>query len=191
MWSFLRPSPLLSAVIDDCLETGRDVTAGGAHYNLSGTQGIQVANVADSLAAVKKPVFDEHAISGAQLLDAMRKNFDGLESLRNQLLADAPKYGNDIEWVDELGAKWARAFAGKLARLWPCFTAGCDIKERSRDRRVLREAARRTGNRPFRRSAQGLTGRGRRCSGRLRRLPDRRLRLSRPFIRQQRPSLTV
>jgi len=112
----MLPSPLLSSVIDDCLETGRDVTAGGAHYNLSGIQGIQVANVADSLAAIKKLVFDERAVSGAELLEALRDNFDGQESLRNRLLSDAPKYGNDVEWVDELGAKWARAFAEKLAK---------------------------------------------------------------------------
>ena len=54
----LLPSPILSGVIRDCLEKGLDVTLGGAHYNLSGIQAIQCANVADSLAALKALVYD-------------------------------------------------------------------------------------------------------------------------------------
>ena len=50
----MLPSPFLSLVIEDCLARGLDVTAGGAHYNFSGVQGVQVANVADSLAAVNR-----------------------------------------------------------------------------------------------------------------------------------------
>ena len=60
----LLPTALLSSVIDDCLDRGVDVTRGGAHYNLSGIQIIQVANVADSLAALKKLVFDEGQDTG-------------------------------------------------------------------------------------------------------------------------------
>ena len=56
------PSPFLSSVVDDCIENGTDVTAGGAKYNLSGIQAIQVANVADSLAVLKKLVFEEKVI---------------------------------------------------------------------------------------------------------------------------------
>src|SRR5574342_1367042 len=62
------PSPFLSLVIEDCIERGQDVTAGGAHYNFSGVQGVQIANVADSLAAIKKAVFDEGWITARQLL---------------------------------------------------------------------------------------------------------------------------
>ncbi|WP_305180155.1 pyruvate formate lyase family protein, partial [Faecalibaculum rodentium] len=57
------PTAFLSAVIDDCLDKGLDVTAGGAKYNLSGIQMIQVANLADSLAAIKELVYDEKRIS--------------------------------------------------------------------------------------------------------------------------------
>ncbi len=108
------PSPFLSAVIDDCLEKGIDVTAGGAHYNLSGIQVIQGANIADSLAAIKKLVYDEKRISKEGLLDALRSNFRGDEALRLTLLNHAPKYGNDIEWVDEIADKWIRYFNEKL-----------------------------------------------------------------------------
>lgn len=55
----LLPSPFLSSVIDNCMEDGIDVTAGGAKYNLSGIQMIQVANLADSLAAIKQLIYDE------------------------------------------------------------------------------------------------------------------------------------
>jgi pyruvate-formate lyase len=58
------PSPFLSLVIQDCVARGLDVTAGGAHYNFSGVQGVQIANVADSLAAVRQAVFDEKWLAG-------------------------------------------------------------------------------------------------------------------------------
>ncbi len=109
------PSPLLSSVVDDCLARGVDVTAGGARYNLSGVQGIQPANLADSLAAIRQCVFEERSVEPGRLLDALRRDFEGDEPLRQHLLAHVPKYGNDVEWVDRLAAKWAEAFARKLA----------------------------------------------------------------------------
>ncbi|ONI39147.1 pyruvate formate-lyase [Candidatus Epulonipiscium fishelsonii] len=104
------PSPFLSSVIDDCIKKGKDVTAGGAVYNLSGIQMIQVANLVDSLVAIKKLVYDEGKIDKQDLLDALRQNFEGHIVLKNILLNKAPKYGNDIDWVDEIGVKWARYF---------------------------------------------------------------------------------
>lgn len=110
------PTPFLSAVIDDCMEKGMDVTAGGAHYNLSGIQMIQVANLADSLAAIKQMAYDEKRIAPADLEHALQTNFDGEEVMRQTLLHRVPKYGNDVEWVDELGAKWARFFRQELGK---------------------------------------------------------------------------
>ena len=110
------PTPFLSAVIDDCMEKGMDVTAGGAHYNLSGIQMIQVANLADSLAAIKQMIYDEKRIAPADLEHALQTNFDGEEVMRQTLLHRVPKYGNDVEWVDELGAKWARFFRQELGK---------------------------------------------------------------------------
>lgn len=109
------PSPFLSSVIDDCMEKGIDVTAGGARYNYSGIQMIQVANLADSLAAIKLLVYEEKRIGRSELLIAMRQNFRGHEVLRTMLLNRAPKYGNDVSWVDEIGAKWASIFRHKLS----------------------------------------------------------------------------
>jgi formate C-acetyltransferase len=101
----MMPSPLLSTVILDCLERGMDVTAGGAHYNKSGIQLIQPANLADSMTVLKKLVYDERKIDRAVLLENLRNNFAD-EALRQFVLNHAPKYGNDVEWVDEIGRKW-------------------------------------------------------------------------------------
>ncbi len=111
------PSAFLSTVIDDCIGRGIDVTEGGALYNLSGIQAIQPANIADSLAALKALVFDENRISKEALYDALNNNFNNDEITRLMVLNHAPKYGNDIEWVDEIGAKWIRYFAGKFEGL--------------------------------------------------------------------------
>jgi pyruvate formate-lyase/glycerol dehydratase family glycyl radical enzyme len=111
----ILPSPFLSAVIDNCIEKGIDVTAGGAVYNFSGIQMIQVANLADSLAAIRLLVYEEKRISKEELLTALQNNFDGYEIIRTMLLKRAPKYGNDVAYVDELGVKWARFFNEKVS----------------------------------------------------------------------------
>lgn len=108
------PTAFLSTVIDDCLEKGLDVTKGGAKYNLSGIQMIQVANLADSLAAIKKLVYDEKVISKHELLVSLQDDFKGHEIIQTMLLNKVPKYGNDIKWVDELGAKWAGYFRERM-----------------------------------------------------------------------------
>lgn len=108
------PSAFLSTVIDDCLEKGLDVTHGGAKYNLSGIQMIQVANLADSLAAIKKLVYEENIISKHDLLEALKNDFKGYEVIQTMLLNKVPKYGNDVEWVDDLGNQWACYFREKM-----------------------------------------------------------------------------
>ena len=108
------PTAFLSCVIDDCLEKGMDVTRGGAKYNLSGIQMIQIANLADSLAAIKKLVYEDHLLDSKELLTALQVDFKGHEITQAMLLNKVPKYGNDIAWVDECGAKWARYFRNKM-----------------------------------------------------------------------------
>jgi formate C-acetyltransferase len=121
----LLPSPLLSSVIQGCAEKGLDVTAGGAHYNLSGIQAIQPANLADCLAAIKQCVFDERSVGAAEALAAMRSDYAGTESLRQRLINKVPKYGNDVDWVDTIAATWVDYFAARMgeytnARGGPC-----------------------------------------------------------------------
>lgn len=110
------PSPFLSSVVDDCLANGMDVTAGGARYNLSGIQAIQVANIADSLAVLKKLVFEEKTVKKRTMLHALRTNFEGNETLRQICVNRVPKYGNDVAWVDELGAEVVTFFSENLKR---------------------------------------------------------------------------
>jgi len=106
----LLPSAFLSTVVDDCLEKGKDVTAGGAHYNFSGIQAIQVANVADSLAVLKKLVFEDELFTRDEFLLALQENFKGREELQQACRESVPKYGNDEEWVDLLGSRWVHYF---------------------------------------------------------------------------------
>ncbi|HKK41133.1 MAG TPA: pyruvate formate lyase family protein, partial [Bacteroidales bacterium] len=108
------PSPFLSSVVNDCIREGKDVTAGGALYNYSGIQAIQPANVADCLAVIQKAIFEDGAVEKKTMLDAILNNFSGYETLRQYCINRVPKYGNDIEWVDDAGAKWISYFADKL-----------------------------------------------------------------------------
>lgn len=108
------PTAFLSSVIDDCLENGLDVTKGGAKYNLSGIQMIQIANLADSLAAMKQLVYNDQIIDAKELLAALQSDFKGYEIIQTMLLNKVPKYGNDVEWVDCLGAKWAEYFRSRM-----------------------------------------------------------------------------
>lgn len=112
----LLPTPFLSAVIDDCLARGRDVTQGGAHYNFAGVQAIQAANLADSLAAIKTLVYDEKKLSREELLHALQTDYEDAPLIRAMLLNKAPKYGNDVDWVDALGVKWVNYFADGLKK---------------------------------------------------------------------------
>ncbi len=96
----LMPTPFTSMVVADCIESGIDVTAGGARYNWTAPSGIGIANAGDSLFAVKKMVFDEKAVTMQTLIDALDSNFEGYVDLRQILLNKVPKYGNDIHEVD-------------------------------------------------------------------------------------------
>ncbi|RJP66103.1 MAG: hypothetical protein C4532_16495 [Candidatus Abyssobacteria bacterium SURF_17] len=102
----LKPTIFQSALIDDCIEKGLCREAGGAHYNWGpGIYPVGMADVADSLAAVKKLVFEEQRITMDQLCDALDNNFQGYEEIR-QMLLSVPKYGNDEDCADEIMA-WA------------------------------------------------------------------------------------
>jgi formate C-acetyltransferase len=110
-----HPTPLSSMLVDGCLESGRDITAGGALYNSSGIQGVGVADVADSLAALDEVVFQNHQYSMAQVLRAMRDNFASSPEIRAALL-NAPKYGNDHSLSDTYADTAVRIFHSALAQ---------------------------------------------------------------------------
>ncbi len=116
MHAKILPTPFLSAVIDDCMELGKDITLGGAHYNQAGVQAIQMANIADSLEVIRRFVYEEKSVSAGELLDALKRDWQGHELLRQRAIHKAPKYGNDIAEVDAIGAKWARYFGDGLKK---------------------------------------------------------------------------
>lgn len=103
----LHPIPLMSALLDGPMEKGRDVTSGSAIYNSSGTWIIGFADVVDSLAAIKKLVFEEKRIGAETLEDALRADFAGYEKVHAMLVNRAPKYGNDDPDADEICVKVA------------------------------------------------------------------------------------
>lgn len=98
------PDILCSALVEDCIGRGKAIKEGGAVYDfVSGLQ-VGIANLADSLAAIKKLVFEEKKISPSELWSALESDFAGEEGKRmqNMLIYDAPKYGNDDDYVDLL-----------------------------------------------------------------------------------------
>jgi formate C-acetyltransferase len=96
------PVPFLSLLIDDCIATGRDYHDGGARYNTSYIQGVGLGTMADAMAALKVHVYERGTLSMDRFLAALESDFEGHETLRQQLLNDTPKYGNDDDAADEM-----------------------------------------------------------------------------------------
>ena len=96
-------TPVTCLIIEDCLKRGLDVYEGGERYpelgNNIGQRG--VVDVADSLAAIKKLVFEEKKVTMAKLLAALKANWVGYEDI-HQMCLKAPKYGNDDDYVDDI-----------------------------------------------------------------------------------------
>lgn len=107
-----------SSLVDNCLERGKTVKEGGAKYDwVSGLQ-VGIANLGNSLAAVKHLVFDDAQISQPALAKALKEDFAGSENeqLRQRLINFAPKYGNDDDAVDSLLAEAYQAYIDELAQ---------------------------------------------------------------------------
>jgi len=112
------PVPLLSSFISDCLDNGRDITEGGARYNFSGVQGIGIANLSDSLHALKGLVFEQQRLSFDELLAVLKANFatpEG-EKIRARLIHRFEKYGNDIDEVDNISAELLRHYCKEVEK---------------------------------------------------------------------------
>ena len=122
------PCPFLSAVIDGCVQKGRDIRDGGAIYNFTTFNGVGIATAADSLAAIKKIVFDDKRLSMAELLQALRENFEGKEHIRQMLITKAPKFGNDDDYVDSIARGifrfWCREVSQYVTPTGKKFRAG-------------------------------------------------------------------
>jgi pyruvate-formate lyase len=118
----LNPQPFLSATTSDCIERGLDVTKGGAIYDFTTTQLIGLATIADSLAVIKKMVFEEKLLSYSEMVQMLIKNYRGRyrekkgEEWRQIFINKVPKFGNDDDYVDFIAKDVAKLFCEELLK---------------------------------------------------------------------------
>jgi formate C-acetyltransferase len=113
---YIMPSPLQSIFMKDCLKRGKDISS-GSKYNNYGIHGAGISTAADSLAAVKKYVFEEKFLSKEKIIDILDSNYEGYEDILTKFKDDAPKMGNDDDYVDSLAMRlldiWDINLSGK------------------------------------------------------------------------------
>jgi len=110
------PVPFTSAVVDDCIERALDWHAGGARYNVATVSGVAVGTVADALSAIRTHVFERGAFTMAQLKDALDRDWEGHEAMRQTLVNRTPHYGNDDDAADGLAVLTQRVFCDEIER---------------------------------------------------------------------------
>ncbi|HOD28772.1 MAG TPA: pyruvate formate lyase family protein [Syntrophales bacterium] len=99
------PTPYLSCLVKGCAEQGRDVTQGGAELSFTTMEGVTFATTVDSLLAIKYLVYDQKACTMAELIRALRDNWEGHEILQAKAKFRAPKYGRDDDEADRMAAR--------------------------------------------------------------------------------------
>ncbi len=127
LYASLNPAPFASAFIDYRIEMGKDMNEGGGPIKDFGDyqQGHGLANAANSLAAIKKLVFEEKKITGEDLKDVLLANFENAHGadMRNMLLK-APKYGNDDDYVDLIAVELTNYFCDEVKNLGTTWRGG-------------------------------------------------------------------
>ncbi|MBF0278852.1 MAG: hypothetical protein HQM13_13710 [SAR324 cluster bacterium] len=101
----IAPLPLMSALLEGPLESGKDITQSGAEYTLHMIEMCGLSHLADSLAVIKKLCFEEKQIPWPKLLDAVRSNWLENEFLRQTVLKRSPAFGNDENYVDDIAVE--------------------------------------------------------------------------------------
>jgi formate C-acetyltransferase len=102
MYAEHAPAVFLSVLTDDCIKKGKDYNDGGPRYNTNYIQCVGIGTITDSLSALKKHVFNDGTFSMEQVLEALHKDFDGMEPLRMTLSNRTPRYGNDDDTADDI-----------------------------------------------------------------------------------------
>ena len=110
---YMEPAPMLSLLMDGCILSGRDISLGGV-YNNYGVHGTGLSTAADSLAAIKRYVYDDKAVDKNTLLNALAQDFEGYDGLWYMLRHNAPKMGNDDDYVDGIAYQLLDWFADAL-----------------------------------------------------------------------------
>jgi len=110
------PVPYLSSHIGGCMDSAKDVRQGGAKYNFITVEGCSISTLADSVAAVKKLVFEDKKIAMADLAKTLKEDFAGAEPMRQMLINRAPKIGNDDDYVDSIGRELSRYWSEKVSK---------------------------------------------------------------------------
>jgi pyruvate formate-lyase/glycerol dehydratase family glycyl radical enzyme len=117
MFAKYAPAPFLSVVIEDCISKGKDYYDSGPRYNTNYIQCTGLGTATDSLSVLKKHVFEEQNFSMERILDAVAKNFEGEEFLRQTVLNKTPFFGNNDDYADDIAlqiyADLFRAIDGK------------------------------------------------------------------------------
>ncbi|KAA3630989.1 MAG: formate C-acetyltransferase/glycerol dehydratase family glycyl radical enzyme, partial [Bacteroidetes bacterium] len=105
MFAKYAPAPFLSVVIEDCISKGKDYYNGGPRYNTNYIQCTGLGTVTDSLSTLKHHVFEKKAFGMDHILNAVSKNFEGEEVLRQTILNRTPFFGNDDDYADDIALR--------------------------------------------------------------------------------------
>ena len=109
----------VSLTTRDCIENARGYAQGGARYNFCNWDIIGTANLADSLVAIRKIVFEDKAMTLEQLANILASDWEGHEQLRMQIINDSPHFGNNDDEVDEVAAQIIETFSSILKQRKP------------------------------------------------------------------------
>jgi formate C-acetyltransferase len=108
-----------SLVTRDCIESGKGYTQGGARYNFCNWNVVGTANLADSLVAIRRLVFEEQALTLEQLVEILAADWAGHEELRGRVSKEFARFGNDADEVDEIAAQIIETFSDIMERRSP------------------------------------------------------------------------
>jgi pyruvate-formate lyase len=112
--NMIAPDPLISSIMEGCLERGEDFTQNGSIYNFHLILITGLSHTVDSLAVIKKMVYEDKTVDMADLIKAVKTNWQGMEALRQKVLNEVPKFGNDDPYVDDLAVRIMDDFADSV-----------------------------------------------------------------------------
>lgn len=109
-------SPFYSAVMEDCMENGKDIASGGCRYFETDFQMSSLANGADALYAIKSLVYEQKRFTLPEFIAILKNNYEGHEDLRQEIINKSAKFGNDQDEVDEIANDIAKFFSREAAK---------------------------------------------------------------------------